>query len=219
MVAILGGSYITDIVDTDNSQFASSNWPVTWVGWGLSDRPFARIDAGTANQIVWNVANTTVAPNPPGYVAAAHVDDDFDPGHAAIIPGTYDVTGWHHYAARFDSDTSRTVYIDGGTLGGGTQSTNTASVGLSLSNPSFGLASTSPVCEIACWKASLSDAEIAFLAAGGKPHQLENHKSNLIYYVPSRNHAWDDQTYNVTPDGARVPTENGMISPPFFQYD
>ena len=212
MAAISGGNRTTILGYNDNSQFASSNWPVTFVGWGFNSRPFAEIDNGTANAIIWNVANLTIAPS--GYIAAATVDDDFDPGHGAIVvSGT--VTGWHHYAARYTGNTLRDVFFDGGTLAGGQQGTNTANVNLNLSSPAFGLGSTATTAEIACFKSALTDAEIAFLAKGGKPHQLTSHTANLIYYLPMRIRAFDDQVKNVSDIGNHAPVEVGLVRFPY----
>ena len=101
------------------------------------------------------------------------------------------VTGqWQHGAAVFTSNTSRTVYLDGGnsvtntTAGGGTSPTfNKIGIGVYLDasgNPVSYL--NGQIAEVGIWNEALTAAEVASLAKGMTCDKVR--PQSLVFYAP-----------------------------------
>jgi hypothetical protein len=101
------------------------------------------------------------------------------------------VTGqWQHGAAIFTSNTSRTVYLDGGnsitntTAGGGTSPTfNKVGIGIYFNGAGSPDAYTDGrIAEVGIWNVSLTAAEVASLAKGMTCDKVR--PQNLVFYAP-----------------------------------
>ena len=156
----------------------SDPYNITIAFWYVNFAQF-EIDRTTANRIVCLGANTLVR---------AYSDDDFDPGHSAVASVSLDSDTWHHAAAVWSASNARKAYSNGGTLLGGAEATDTADTGLSLTAAEINLIvdATGGIADIGVWNTALTDQEVAFLANGGRPHQLTSKVSNLVFYIPNR---------------------------------
>lgn len=89
---------------------------------------------------------------------------------------------WHHACGVFNSSTSRTVYIDGGS-----SATNTNSVTPSLDRTEVGAWRSSlwfsgDIAEVGVWDIDLTAAEVASLAKGVSPALVR--PQSLVTYLP-----------------------------------
>lgn len=109
------------------------------------------------------------------------------PGNGEALSGnTHSNGAWHHAAARFETSTSRYAFLNGVK---GTQNTadstpaneDRTSIGRSGdSTPGFHW--NGRIAEAAMWTVSLTDAEIAWLAAGYSPLTLTHRIGSLVLY-------------------------------------
>lgn len=105
----------------------------------------------------------------------------------------YTVGTWHHACAVFASSTSRTVYIDGGSSATDTTSVN--ATGMNRTNIGARYSGTlgsyfdGKIAEAAVWNVALTAAEVASLAKGFSPIQVN--PQGLIFYVPLINNVVD----------------------------
>lgn len=104
------------------------------------------------------------------------------------VSSTNPVQGtWHHVTGVFTSNTSRTVYLDGG--GSGTDTTNVTPTNISDVTIATVLNATLPiklldgkVAEAAIWNVALTAAEAAILAKGYSPMLVR--PQSLVFYAP-----------------------------------
>ena len=103
----------------------------------------------------------------------------------------FDLAAWHHVCATFTSSTSRTIYVDGVSIG-----TDTASIPFDVSQldiTTFGSQRRGIfdvdhwtfggyVAEVALWDATLGSADIALLAGGRYPNEVDT--GNAVGYWP-----------------------------------
>lgn len=106
---------------------------------------------------------------------------------SAVSTTTVSAGTWHHFAAVFASNTSRTVYLDG--AGKGTNATsvtdpshNFLTAALVLNGGPGALPFNGKLAELAIWSAALTDASAAALAAGVSPRFIG--PSFLSFYAP-----------------------------------
>jgi len=106
--------------------------------------------------------------------------------YTALTSTGYTKDTWHHGAAVFTSDTSRTAYIDGGSSGSETTDVaptdaDRVSIGAVMYSPSENWCNGF-IAEAAIWDVALTAAEIASLAAGASP--LLVRPQSLVGYWP-----------------------------------
>lgn len=92
---------------------------------------------------------------------------------------------WYHGAARFVNDGSRSILLDGGSLGTNTQfvTVNTFDrlrIGRSYNSVAQYL--NGRVCEVAIWSVDLTTDEVISLSKGFKAYRIR--PQSLLYYVP-----------------------------------
>lgn len=176
--------YYADSSITGDEQF-SDPYSITMAYWyliptGFSGATMLQINNGSANRLITGASLIS---------AYAYSDDDFDPGHRAEITGlSLSNDTWYHVAGVWSASNARKIYLNGGTLLGGQEATDTANTALSLTTPVIVLGNSPsiPQADVAIWNTALTDAEIAFLANGGRPHQLTSRLGNLSIYIPNR---------------------------------
>lgn len=95
---------------------------------------------------------------------------------------------WHHACGVFTNDTSRAVFLDGGSKGDETSTTSGAvsdhdriAIGRNMDSSADGEFDGS-IAEAAIWNVALTDAEAAILGAGYSP--LCVRPGNLVFYCP-----------------------------------
>lgn len=115
-------------------------------------------------------------------------------GVAATSSG-YSVNTWTHGCGVFTNDTSRDAFIDGGSKGSDTDNVVGTPSELVISrrrrNSAVGpFQATSYLAEVAVWSVALSDANVALLAGGANP--LDVDAGNLVAYWPLLDDALDD---------------------------
>ncbi len=103
-------------------------------------------------------------------------------GASGISAGT-----WYHLVGTFTSSTDRKVFLDGVQQAANTTSitlgtVNRTTIGMRVASNAVGLFWDGRIAEFAVWNATLSDAEIASLAAGAKPIRVR--PASLRVYVP-----------------------------------
>lgn len=112
----------------------------------------------------------------------------------------YTTGTWHHAAATFVSATSRSAWIDGGSKVTDTasQDINWGSVNqLRIGDQSGGVGQfAGKIAEVAVWSSELSDANIALLAGGANPGDIES--GTLEAYWPLLDDFLDDSGNNNT---------------------
>ena len=93
---------------------------------------------------------------------------------------------WYHFAAVFSANNSRVCYLDGGDKATNTNSvtpTGTDNIRIGTRNASgLGLPANGLIAEVAVWRIALGDGEIAMLAGGALP--MDVNYNSLRYYYP-----------------------------------
>lgn len=176
------------------SSAVTTSTPLTIVGWcnATTTGVIGSINAGpgTGGTDCWSlVINGT------GNAAA-----DVKRGIAQSSAESTGVAGdgsWHHLAAVFASSTSRTVYLDGVAGAQDTANIDPGASGLlnqtTLYSRYIGLSTSyidtlsGCVKDVAIYSAALSSDDIALLAAGSTPDEVQ--PGSLIFYAPLTNNA------------------------------
>lgn len=105
---------------------------------------------------------------------------------AAITTQSHSSTDWFHVAAVFESATSRSVLLDGGSKGSANSSATPSSFSKTLVNTRTGLTpsySGIEIAETAIWAAALSDDEVGLLARRVSPLCLTQRLDALVFYA------------------------------------
>lgn len=126
----------------------------------------------------------------------------------------YSSGAWQHVAATFVSATNRNVFLGGTNKGTGTTNTGPSGTTTTLGVYYIYLGGSGwfpgNLAEIAVWDIELSDAEIASLATGVYPNQIQ--AVHCIAYWPLLSDANDDVgSYHMTEDGS--PSYDGVDHP------
>lgn len=105
----------------------------------------------------------------------------------AIGPSGLSTATWYCLTATFASTTERKIYVDGVPQATNTTSINVGTldrttIGMRVAASAAGLFWPGRIAEFAVWNATLTDAEIASLAAGAKPIRVR--PASLRVYVP-----------------------------------
>lgn len=136
----------------------------------------------------------------------------------------YSANTWHHGCAVFNSTTSRSAFIDGGSKGTNTNSVTPSGMDR-ISIGRRGDASPSNyfsgrIAEAAIWNVAISDAEVAVLATGVAPPFVR--PNALIFYAPlyrGRSSTGGDD-YDIV--GGLTLTDNNTVTvadhPPIFRH-
>ena len=105
-------------------------------------------------------------------------------GRNSITTAGYSVNTWHHVCAVIASSTSRTIYLDGGNSGSDVvDRTAAAFVECHIGWAEYGNDYMSGrICEVAIWNVALLAAQVASLAAGAHPYEIE--PDSLVFYYP-----------------------------------
>lgn len=187
-----------DFVDTDSGQFLSVenapaiSYPVTLAGWARNLNPssdscgvltITDISSGFegfALLAIPAVATFSVQ----AMSSSASADDWAASGTVAHVSDQ-----WHHCAAIFASSTSRFAYVDGGQKIEQTDSNtptlanfDTYTIGRRRNATHFAVLMQGGIAEVGLWDVSLSDEEIASLAAGMTPLMVR--PQSLLGYWP-----------------------------------
>ena len=190
-------------------------YSVTIAFW-YYDTGFIEIDAGTADALYCSATTDFVN---------AHSNDDFDPGHSAVVSSLgLSATRWNHAAGVWSASNARKAYSNGGTALGGAEATDTANTSLSLltSRIRVGQSTRKTTADVAIWNTTLTATEVAFLANGGRPHQLSSRLSNLVFYQPNRRASvtypsGSPSVSTIDEMTGRVPTITDVIAEGTFQ--
>lgn len=198
-----------------------TTYPLSIAGWFNSDTL-------TVDQVIASLGQTATADSL-GFAMAAGAQTG-DPCWAGVYAGgagsnaatttAYTADTWHHIVAIFTSTTSRTCYIDGGSVGNNTTSRspatpNRTSVGYVMAAAGGGYMN-GEIAEVGFWNAVLNAAAISNLAAGVYPNQVQT--GDLVsYYRLNDNTDVSDQwgsndltAYGSPPTGASHPTMKNL---------
>ena len=142
-------------------------------------------DAGTVDHYHRLDMRMDVAGNP---IRAVSVDGA-TPGEAETSSGAT-VNTWHHLCGVWAATNDRRVYIDGGSKGtdASTQNVNNATdlyIGAFYNGAILGVTFSGRVAEVAAWSATLTDAEVASLAAGDRKSTRLNSSHKSVSRMPS----------------------------------
>ena len=119
-------------------------------------------------------------------ICATKYSGGSDAGEAVSSTG-YTTGAWNHGAAVFASNTSRTIYLNGGgkventTLRGSATGISRTAVG-ALARSTISAFFDGRVAEAGIWTATLNDDEIAALAKGVSPRFIR--PQSLVFYAP-----------------------------------
>ena len=172
-------SFTSPGVPYSGSEPFSDPYNITMAFW-YQNTVFLDIEATITDRLQCSASTASVN---------AYSDDAADAGHTASASISLAADTWNHAAAVWSASDARKAYSNGGTLLGGAEATDTANTALSLTSAqlNIGMASSNAVmADLAIWNTALTDTEIAFLANGGRPHQLTSRFSNLVFYIPNR---------------------------------
>lgn len=163
--------------------------PLTIAAWFYPDSASTRTvivsmaATGGATDFFALVQDGTRAGDP---ICATKYSGGTDAGEAVSSTG-YTTGAWHHGCAVFTSNTSRTVYLNGGgkvestTLRGSASGIARTGIG-ALARTTIAAFFDGRVAEAAIWNAALTDSDVLELSKGASPHLIR--PQNLVYYVP-----------------------------------
>ena len=107
-------------------------------------------------------------------------------GTAAVSSVGFQASTWQHGAAVFASNTSRTVYLNGGNSSTNTSNISTTSLAVTAIGArwltTWGQFASSLIAEVGIWNAALTAAEIASLAKGMTCDKVR--PQSLVFYAP-----------------------------------
>lgn len=163
--------------------------PLTLAAWFYPDSATTRtvILSVAANALTGDffalVQDGTKAGDP---VCATKYSTGTDTGEAVSSTG-YTASAWNHGCAVFASNTSRTIYLNGG---GKVENTTSRATANSIGRTGIGALVRNPivaffdgrVADAAIWTATLNDDEVAALAKGISPRLIR--PQSLVFYAP-----------------------------------
>lgn len=159
-------------------------------------------DSATVSGILVSITNSGVSGNFTRFALAAAGTVTGDPlrifatdtignsGNADTTSG-YTTGTWHHGCGVFESTTSRSVYIDGGSSATNTTSItptllDRTNIGVQFVQSSGGTSGSSffdgKIAEVGIWNAALTTAEVASLAKGMTCDKVR--PQSLVFYAP-----------------------------------
>jgi hypothetical protein len=164
--------------------------PLTLACW-------AKSSSLTKEQVLLAVTNGLGGGTGAFFLISLRGDVAGDPVYAVQYNGTsfpssvgpaYTTNTWNHIVGVFESNASRTVYLNG--AAGTTNTTSITATAQTLTHVSIGALKRVPptvytegeIAEPAIWNAALTAAEIASLAKGMTPDKIR--PQNLVFYAP-----------------------------------
>jgi len=188
-------SYDSPIISALPMSFSAWIYPVNWT---YSNQILSIADNATNTQFFALFGSSST-----GYISAYQRGNLAAAAAATTVSAT--ASSWHHCLAVFATNTSRSIYLNGGNKVTDTTNTgtttgldNTAISALLRNTPVYN-EGDSYLAEIAAWNVALTDAEAAILATGMSP--LAVRPQSLVAYWPLIRDTDDDIVggYSMTP--------------------